>query len=105
MCVPWQRKSAISAMSTNNTASRPDWELKETYTEGNEANEEEGRGQTFHLPKAASEAPQGLDTSNLDKKNWLPWVTMGYHSLPQVTMSGREIEQPGAAAAPVRRKE
>jgi hypothetical protein len=32
-------------------------------------------------------------------------VTMGYHGLPQVTMSGREIEQPSAAAAPVRRKE
>jgi hypothetical protein len=30
---------------------------------------------------------------------------IGYHGLPQVTMSGREIEQPGAAAAPVRRKE
>jgi len=32
-------------------------------------------------------------------------VTMSYHGLPQVTMSGREIEQPGAAAAPLGRKE
>ena len=38
------------------------------------------------------------------KKNWLPWVTMSDHGLPQVTMSGREIEQPGAAAAPSSRQ-